>query len=178
MVRVAIPRWIFEFGWEEKTKSKIKSSAGLPKSNQRSTSRYHLLHLISLFEYKRIAFIPRARKPAVKQTMSCILAILPLLATPSLSMVTLIHSLKKLRPTDPIPPDAIITSLTSAKNEYESFQISIDDPRIVNNVIVTFPSPIATLVHEVRYINITTVSNCEGDIGRWPDPLVPVVDPR
>ena len=96
--------------------------------------------------------------------------------------VLLIHSLAKLRPDQPIPQAAAITSLTAARNEYESFQVVLTGGAhsiSISKVSVLFPSLASnsTLVHGVRYINITTVSNCDGVLGRWPDPLVPSVDP-
>ena len=51
---------------------------------------------------------------------------------------------------------------------------------MVTGVAVAFPGvlgPESVLVHREHYINITTVSNCAGAVGRWPDALIPARDP-
>ena len=49
---------------------------------------------------------------------------------------------------------------------------------MVAGVDVAFPGalgPEAVLVHREHYIGIRVVSNCAGDVGRWPDALIPDV---
>jgi hypothetical protein len=46
----------------------------------------------------------------------------------------------------------------------------------ISNVTVDFPCGSA-LVHRIGTINITVQSDCDGDTGLWPDPLIPLVDP-
>eukprot|EP00038_Savillea_parva_P025128 m.46339 g.46339 ORF g.46339 m.46339 type:complete len:659 (+) comp6748_c0_seq1:59-2035(+) len=93
--------------------------------------------------------------------------------------VALTHSLVKLRPGTTPPP---FSGLSIARNEYESFQVVVTagaQPVTVHGVSTTFPagSGMSSLVHGVRYINISTQSDCNGDVGEWPDALVPLRDP-
>ena len=93
--------------------------------------------------------------------------------------VSLTHGLTKIRPDVPVPANVLISSISAARNEYESFQVVVEGPAIVRGIAVDFPAlgPGAALVHRENYINISVVSNCAGALGRWPDALIPAVDP-
>jgi hypothetical protein len=106
------------------------------------------------------------------------------LASPS---ITLTHSLVKLRPDQPIP-SAAIREISAARNEYESFQVAVSVPEsnnepveVIGIDVVFEPSTVfgadSVLIHRQHYIDILTVSNCDGELGRWPDALIPAVDP-
>jgi hypothetical protein len=94
--------------------------------------------------------------------------------------VTVVHSLLKIRPDNIISASAVITSIAAARREYESFQIAVAAATgVVVGVDCVFAGikPEGVLVHRQHFLNITTQSDCDGDIGQWPDALVPVVDP-
>ena len=93
------------------------------------------------------------------------------------SHVALEHALTKVRPEAPF--DSVWDqSLWAARNEYASFQVVVNGGATVANLLVVPEAPgVQALVHCVRYINITTPSDCMGAVGRWPDPLVPARDP-
>jgi len=93
--------------------------------------------------------------------------------------------LLKLRPGG--TPAAPLTSISAAANEYESFQVLIvadgAADTVVESVDISIDSgdaaspSILSLVHRELYLNVTTVSDCDGALGLWPDALVPAVDP-
>lgn len=77
--------------------------------------------------------------------------------------------------------------LNAAKNEYESFQLAANggnDGVTIADIIVQVHDPapqnrggsILATVHRQHYINITTVSDCDGGFGMWPDALIPAHD--
>ena len=100
------------------------------------------------------------------------------------AVVSLTHSLVKLRPDETVPASATIRSIAASRNEYTSFQVAIAVPpgghgATVAGIDVAFPGtldPSALLVHRAHYINISIVSNCAGGLGRWPDALIPEKD--
>ncbi len=94
----------------------------------------------------------------------------------------------KVRPGD-APATSTSVTLRAAKNEFESFQIVLTTTGgAMSGVSVelsksltgaggaTIPDDHVVLYAE-RYYNVGTPSNSEGGAGRWPDPLVPDVDP-
>ena len=91
------------------------------------------------------------------------------------------NSTKKIRPTQSVGKRKKIT-IRAARNEYESFQISIAGPVTVTDAIpgnlegpVTLPSRHIKIYRE-GLIKINKVSNYEGAKGWWPDPLIPKKD--
>jgi hypothetical protein len=101
--------------------------------------------------------------------------------TAASSSVSLVHSLVKVRPDEPVPTDAVVDTVSAAQNEYESVQVVVaaSEATTVTDLQVSLAglSQESVLVHRARYINITAVSDCDGALGRWPDALVPVTDP-
>jgi hypothetical protein len=77
-------------------------------------------------------------------------------------------------------------SIAAAKNEFEAFQIVVNDPAGVKQIDVTtgnFTGPgghvipaSAVRFYRVDLINLLHPSDQDGHTGRWPDPLVPKVD--
>ena len=71
-------------------------------------------------------------------------------------------------------------TLYAARNEYESFQVVINGPMNKVTASVKVPWTCGTkpcvVLHRAGYLNITTVSDCRGALGLWPDPLIPDVD--
>ena len=88
-------------------------------------------------------------------------------------------SLVKVRPGSPYTRAvAAPDPLTVARGEYESFQVVVSGPATVAAVdVAPAAAAVTALLHCVRYINVTVQSDCDGAVGRWPDPLVPAVDP-
>jgi hypothetical protein len=97
--------------------------------------------------------------------------------------VLLAHPLCKIRPAGVWEPSWDLGgSVSAAQNEYESFQVVVfggDDGVTVSGIAITPPpgTNVTSLVHRERHINITTVSDCDGDVGLWPDALIPERDP-
>jgi hypothetical protein len=107
-----------------------------------------------------------------------LLALLHVLATSPPAIIQ--PSLLKIRPGTSLGP--ALKHISAAKNEYESFQLVVsapgNDSLTVTSIEVSFgEGSLKALIHRELYINITTVSDCDGDLGLWPDALVPVVDP-
>jgi hypothetical protein len=112
---------------------------------------------------------------AMRRLLTLLLA-LPSAAAPPAVQVT--HGLVKLRPGDHLPP---LGALFVAQNEYESIQVavgSLSSATTVTAVGVKSPTlpRLEVAVHRQALINITSVSNCEGAAGLWPDALVPDTD--
>jgi hypothetical protein len=85
---------------------------------------------------------------------------------------------KKIRPFQSVGKRKKIT-LKAARNEYESFQISIAGPAVITNAQpgrlegpATIPSRHIKIYRE-GLIKISQVSNYDGAKGWWPDPLIP-----
>jgi hypothetical protein len=75
-------------------------------------------------------------------------------------------------------PGASPFTLTAAGNEYESFQVLCGSGPLVNvTMSVSLPSPLTSLLHAVAYYDAVNISDCNASPGRWPDPLIPAVDP-
>jgi hypothetical protein len=92
----------------------------------------------------------------------------------------------KIRPTA-VPAGARRATLVAARNEFESFQVSFEargGPRTVDvrlarpltNGTQTIPAANVTIYREA-FLDIRQVSDLEGARGRWPDALIPDVDP-
>jgi hypothetical protein len=101
--------------------------------------------------------------------------------------VVVFDSLHTVRPgTDPSGPNQ--ASIAAARNEFESFQVAIsarDAP--LGNVDVRLSSPLTgpggtipahnLTIYREAYLDIKQPSDLEGGRGRWPDALIPRVDP-
>lgn len=101
--------------------------------------------------------------------------------------VVVFDSLHTVRPgTDPSGPNR--ASIAAARNEFESFQVAIsarDAP--LGNVDVRLGSPLTgprgtiparnVTIYRESYLDIKQPSDLEGRRGRWPDALIPRVDP-
>eukprot|EP00041_Stephanoeca_diplocostata_P024187 m.606598 g.606598 ORF g.606598 m.606598 type:complete len:729 (+) comp22471_c0_seq4:1-2187(+) len=116
----------------------------------------------------------------------------------AISSLYLDHALVKIRPDTLHCPERFLGHsgecgigdpliLYSARNEYESFQLVANGGSTgltVSDIVVHIQSPssqsagrsIQSTIHREHYINITTVSNCDGEFGLWPDALVPTKD--
>ncbi|MGM0575116.1 MAG: glycoside hydrolase domain-containing protein [Myxococcota bacterium] len=84
---------------------------------------------------------------------------------------------------DPVPAEAS-ASIAAARNEFEPFQIVVGGAATgvkaqVSDLVgpdgAVVPAGEITLYRAGLY-EVATPSNTEGDVGRWPDPLVPDVD--
>ncbi len=99
--------------------------------------------------------------------------------------VAVFGSAAKVRPEGAVqgPADA---RLVAGRNELESFQIAVNGA--ARGVEVTLASPFQgpggaaiagenVTIYRVGYVALAVASDPEGAPGRWPDPLIPVVDP-
>ncbi|MBI5549850.1 MAG: DUF4091 domain-containing protein [Deltaproteobacteria bacterium] len=107
---------------------------------------------------------------------------------PSSGPVVVLGPAVKVRPEDAVE-GARSAVLVAARNEFESFQIAIratDAP--LRNVTVSLAQPLTgpgggalpasnVTVYREDYYPVTTPSSPEGAPGRWPDALIPSVDP-
>ena len=104
------------------------------------------------------------------------------------SSVTLVDSLTKIRPYDLISGSSSI-SLAAAKQEYADWQVLVTgNGEDLSNLDVTLsnftdgkghtiPASGGTIYFE-KYLNVFYSSRLQGsDLGEWPDPLIPKVDP-
>ncbi len=92
-----------------------------------------------------------------------------------------------------VRPDGTVTgtpsaSISATRNEFESFQVVIDGGVTgLANARVTLASRLtgpggalparSVRIYREGYVDIKTPSDLEGAPGRWPDPLIPEVDP-
>ena len=92
----------------------------------------------------------------------------------------------KVRPNDR-PPLANFVSLKAGRNEFEAFQIVLHSGQRWDGISVRLSQPLrhpsgATIpvanvvLYRAAYYELSVPSNLEGAPGRWPDPLIPVVD--
>jgi hypothetical protein len=105
----------------------------------------------------------------------------------SLSYAVLGSSVK-VRPHES-PTGASRASIFAARNEFESFQVVVMAPSApVRALRASFPQPLTgpggavipsrnVTVYREGYYNVRTPSDREGAVGRWPDPLIPEIDP-
>jgi hypothetical protein len=97
-------------------------------------------------------------------------------------------ALHKVRPHDPIPqrPEHEV-HIWAAQNEFEPFQIVLrTDKQAVTGVDVevtdltgdggAIQAKDYVTIYLEKYIHITTPSSIEGEVGEWPDALIPRVD--
>eukprot|EP01043_Picozoa_sp_COSAG02_P040076 COSAG02_NODE_3214_length_7162_cov_4.502336_1_plen_469_part_00 len=102
--------------------------------------------------------------------------------------VAVVSALHKIRDNEPWCGPTI-TQFSAAQNEYESVQVVVNSPSgAVRDVTLQFTSGPAsgvaklntrgtTLAHRVHFIDIAKASDCDGGPGRWPDAVIPSVDP-
>ncbi|HYT30810.1 MAG TPA: glycoside hydrolase domain-containing protein [Actinomycetota bacterium] len=101
--------------------------------------------------------------------------------------VTVVGSAVKVRPTDQVGGTGG-ANVTAARNEYESFQVVVSaGTGPVTALRVSLASPLSgtggtipagnVTIYREAYYDVTTVSDSEGALGRWPDALIPTVDP-
>jgi hypothetical protein len=104
------------------------------------------------------------------------------------SSVTLLDSLAKIRPYDIVSGSSSI-SLAAAKQEYADWQLLVtakgEDLSTLDVALSNFtdargnsiPASSGTIYFE-QYLNVFYSSRLQGsDLGEWPDPLIPKVDP-
>ncbi len=94
--------------------------------------------------------------------------------------VAVLSSLAKLRPDDePVGADRI--GLRALRGECEAAQIAVragEAPTTVRaRIDGSLGDGVDVLLHRVELVELKKASGPEGAAGRWPDPLVPAVDP-
>ncbi len=106
----------------------------------------------------------------------------------ALSTYAVLGSAVKVRPHE-LPTGSHRASIFAARNEFESFQVVVKAPNApVRALRASFSVPLTgpggavipsrnVTVYREGYYNVTTPSDLEGAVGRWPDPLIPAVDP-
>lgn len=106
----------------------------------------------------------------------------------TLSNYVVLGSAVKVRPHE-LPVGAKRASIFAARNEFESFQVVVMAPDApLNGLRASFSVPLtgpggATIpsrnvtVYREGYYTVRIPSDLEGATGRWPDPLIPAVDP-
>jgi hypothetical protein len=101
--------------------------------------------------------------------------------------VTAVDSLTTVRPADS-PTGSTSADISAARNEFESFQLAIAGGSSgLDGVDVSLVSPLSgpggtipgsnVTIYREEYLNLQHTSDLEGATGRWPDALVPKVDP-
>ncbi len=101
--------------------------------------------------------------------------------------VAVVGPVATVRPSDH-PSGADAATLVAARNEFESFQVVVEagtEPLTGLSVSVAEPLHGAgaaiparnVTVYREAYYDVHTPSDLEGAPGRWPDPLIPAVDP-
>lgn len=102
--------------------------------------------------------------------------------------VAVLGSAVKVRPTGTVS-GAASAAIFAAKNEFEGFQVAVSAVGSALSSVsaamtgpltgpngTTIPAGNVTLYRE-GYYNVATPSDLEGATGRWPDPMIPAVDP-
>ena len=102
--------------------------------------------------------------------------------------VVVLSSAVKVRP-EHVVAGARGARLVAARNEFESFQVVVDAPDgPLAGVTVSLAAPLAgpggatlptsnVTVYREAYYTVVTASDLQGAPGRWPDALIPAVDP-
>jgi hypothetical protein len=101
------------------------------------------------------------------------------------SRVWVERSTFKVRPSA-IPENIFEANISAAKNEFEAFQIVVQSSSGIQGISAQASSlagpngaiiPASTLrFYRVGLINLSYPSDTQGGTGRWPDPLIPVID--
>lgn len=118
--------------------------------------------------------------------LALVVALVPSTAAAAPS-VGVADSLETVRPEASFsgPPAAAISA---AQNEFESFQVVVAaGPEAVEGLEVSLAEPLTgsdgtipaanVVIYREAYIDLERQSDLEGDTGRWPDALIPAVDP-
>lgn len=110
------------------------------------------------------------------------------LATTLAWELSLAPSLEKVRPDRALPASterAGRLRLDAARGECEAAQLVVSAPAEPVRHLVVKADPLQTeggtlsvALYRVAFVRVTTPSNTEGDVGEWPDPLIPVQDPN
>jgi hypothetical protein len=101
--------------------------------------------------------------------------------------VSVVDSLRTVKPKG-APGGSSGARISAARNEFESFQVAISAGNApLRGVNVSLASPLTgsrgsiparnVTIHREAYLDIDTPSDLEGSRGRWPDALIPKVDP-
>ena len=94
-------------------------------------------------------------------------------AVPTISVVS---SMQQVRPTQTLSPTPGSVSLTSARNEVESFQIVVQGPATNVSLSGDLFGWGTTGRYRMAYNDVVEPSDGEGAVGRWGDALIPEVD--
>lgn len=104
------------------------------------------------------------------------------------SNYVVLGSAVKVRPHE-MPEGPARAAIFAARNEFESFQVVVKAPSApLRGLRASFSVPLTgpngavipsrnVTVYREGYYNVRTPSDLEGSTGRWPDPLIPAVDP-
>jgi hypothetical protein len=131
-----------------------------------------------------------ARSATALTALATALLALTLVVPPALAasgaQSTVIGPTEKVRPEGPVPSGATSARLFGARNEFVSFQVVVAggparDVRLaLGNALTgaggTIPAENVTIYRE-EYYKTTTASIGARTTGRWPDALIPSVDP-
>ena len=120
----------------------------------------------------------------VREVVELIFAPTATLAGPTVSVHS---SLETLRPADPLSGPTSAT-LTAARNEFESFQVAVSAADVpVTGLQIELATPLAgptgtipaasVTIYREQTLGLSRPSDLEGGTGRWPDALIPAVDP-
>ncbi len=101
-------------------------------------------------------------------------------------VIGVVDATQKVRPTQ-TPALLPAAQLVAARNEFEPFQIVVAGGTTgasnVSAVASALSGPAGTIaaghvrLYRLGYLDVTTPSSVDGATGRWPDPLIPDVDP-
>jgi hypothetical protein len=133
------------------------------------------------------AFVVPAASSAVTRPQGNASPLAAILAAPSSGAHTsVLPPATKIRPTD-APAGGSAATLTASRNESASFQVAVRADRPLANLSVSLHAPLtsgsatippsAVVVYREAYYIATHASDSEGAAGRWPDALIPAVDP-
>lgn len=102
--------------------------------------------------------------------------------------LSLAPSLEKVRPDRALPASterARHLRLNAARGECEAAQLIVSAPGAPVRSLSVKAEPLQAedavlpvTLYRVGFVKVTTPSNTEGDVGEWPDPLIPVRDPN
>jgi hypothetical protein len=118
---------------------------------------------------------------------SLLLACLLSSRTAAAMTVSTAHATVKIRPTTPPQEGPVSAVLEAARNEFEPFQLIITADRdVLFNVDVNVTDlqdanghliPAASImIYKAIFMNVTAPSSTEGELGEWPDALIPKRD--
>ena len=90
-------------------------------------------------------------------------------------------ALAKPRPEVPYTAGGTAHTVHCARNEVESFLVVLNGGvHGLAGVTIDLPAPMAgsaVVIHAAaKYVHATKPTGCTGEVGMWPDPLIPAVD--